>query len=58
VRGDGGTDAPAGFPIKGNADSRIYHTSDSPFYANTIAEVYFATPEAAEAAGYRLPKSM
>jgi trigger factor len=58
VRGDGGTDAPAGFPIKGNADSRIYHTSDSPFYATTIAEVYFASPEDAEAAGYRLPKSM
>ncbi|MGB3307484.1 MAG: trigger factor [Thermomicrobiales bacterium] len=58
VAGDGTDTIPAGFPIKGNASSRIYHTPDSPFYEATIAEVYFATPEAAEVAGYRLPKSM
>ncbi|MDQ4099410.1 MAG: trigger factor [Chloroflexota bacterium] len=58
VRGDGGAEAPADFPVKGNASSRIYHTPDSPFYDNTIAEVYFATAEDAETAGYRLPKSM
>jgi len=58
VAGDGENNVPAGFPIKGNASSRIYHTQVSPSYERTIAEVYFATPEAAEAAGYRLPKSM
>jgi trigger factor len=58
VAGDGEDNAPEGFPIKGNASSRIYHTEESPSYGRTIAEVYFATPEDAEAAGYRLPKSM
>jgi small subunit ribosomal protein S1 len=58
VEGTGENDVPAGFPIKGNASSRIYHTEDSPSYERTVAEVYFATPEDAEAAGYRLPKSM
>jgi trigger factor len=58
VAGDGTDAAPEGFPIKGNASSRIYHPENSPSYANTIAEIYFATPEAAERAGYRLPKSL
>ncbi|MGC4189636.1 MAG: 30S ribosomal protein S1 [Thermomicrobiales bacterium] len=55
VAGDGKNDVPAGFPIKGNADSHIYHGPDSPWYDRTIAEVYYATPEDAEAAGYRAP---
>ncbi len=58
VAGDGTHTVPDGFPIKGNADSRIYHPEASPSYDNTIAEIYFATPEAAESLGYRLPKSM
>ena len=58
VAGDGENNVPEGFPIKGNASSHIYHPQESPSYERTIAEVYFATPEAAEAAGYRLPKSM
>jgi trigger factor len=58
VAGDGTDDVPDGFPLKGNASSRIYHPEASPSYGNTIAEIYFATPEAAEAAGYRLPKSL
>lgn len=48
---------PEGFPIKGNEDSKLYHTPDSPFYDRTVAEVWFATPEAAEAAGFELPPS-
>lgn len=48
---------PEGFPIKGNADSMLYHVPESPFYDRTHAEVWFATTEAAEAAGFRLPPS-
>ena len=48
---------PEGFPIKGNADSMLYHTPDSPFYGRTVAEVWFATEEAAEAAGFSKPAS-
>jgi len=58
VAGDGTDTIPEGFPIKGNASSKIYHPEASPSYNNTIAEIYFATPEAAEAAGYRLPKAL
>ena len=58
VAGDGGDTAPEGFPIKGNASSKIFHPEESPNYSNTIAEIYFATPEAAEAHGYRLPKTL
>jgi len=48
---------PAGYPIKGNADSMLYHVPDSSHYERTIAEVWFATAEAAEAAGFSLPPS-
>ncbi|CRK59998.1 LSU ribosomal protein L17p [Alloactinosynnema sp. L-07] len=48
---------PEGFPIKGNADSMLYHVPDSTFYDRTVAEVWFATAEAAEAAGFQLPPS-
>jgi large subunit ribosomal protein L4 len=48
---------PEGFPIKGNADSMLYHVPDSAFYDRTVAEVWFRTPEAAEAAGFQLPPS-
>lgn len=50
-------EAPEGFEIKGNADSMLYHLPGSPFYDRTVAEVWFATPEAAEAAGFSLPPS-
>ena len=49
---------PRGFPIKGNADSMLYHGPDSPYYSQTIAEVWFATEEAAEAAGFSKPASV
>ena len=48
---------PEGFPIKGNADSMLYHTPESRYYKQTKAEVWFATTEAAEAAGYAAPGS-
>ncbi|MBN9098342.1 MAG: 50S ribosomal protein L17 [Pseudonocardia sp.] len=50
-------EAPEGFEIKGNADSMLYHLPGTQFYDNTVAEVWFATAEAAEAAGFALPKS-
>ena len=48
---------PAGFDIKGNADSMLYHLPGTPFYDRTIAEVWFDTAEHAEAAGFELPPS-
>jgi large subunit ribosomal protein L4 len=44
--------APEGFDIKGNQGSMKFHTPDSPWYGRTKAEVWFATPEAAVAAGF------
>lgn len=58
VAGDGTDTVPDGFPIKGNASSKIYHPEESPNYSNTIAEIYFANGEAAERHGYRLPKTL
>ena len=49
--------APEGFEIKGNADSMLYHVPGSSHYDRTVAEVWFASPEAAEAAGFALPAS-
>jgi large subunit ribosomal protein L4 len=46
---------PEGFPVKGNADSMLYHVPGSSFYARTEAEVWFASAEAAEAAGFQAP---
>ena len=50
-------EAPEGFEIKGNADSMLYHVPGSRFYKQTKAEVWFATEEAAEAAGFAKPGS-
>jgi len=47
---DGGQ--PAGFDIKGNKDSMKYHEPDGQWYAATVAEVWFRTAAAAEAAGF------
>jgi large subunit ribosomal protein L17 len=44
--------APAGFDIKGNADSMKYHEPDGQWYDQTQAEVYFRTAEDAEKAGF------
>jgi large subunit ribosomal protein L17 len=44
--------APEGFTIKGNADSMKYHLSDGQWYEATVAEAWFRTEEAAQAAGF------
>mgnify|MGYP001466406539 CR=1 FL=1 len=43
---------PAGWDIKGNANSMLFHTTTSPWYGRTKAEVWFRTEEAAKAAGF------
>jgi large subunit ribosomal protein L22 len=50
--------APEGYTIKGNADSMLYHTPESPYYGRTEAEVWFDTVDNAEAAGFTLPPSL
>lgn len=49
--------APEGFEIKGNADSMLYHVPGGRNYNATKAEVYFATVEDAERAGFSAPGS-
>ncbi len=53
VAGNGTTECPPGFPIKGNQHSMLYHEQSSRSYPRTTAEFCFATPEAAQAAGFR-----
>ncbi len=48
-------EAPEGFPVKGNEDSKKFHTPESPSYAETVAEVWFDSAESAEAAGFTAP---
>jgi len=43
---------PAGWTVKGNVDSMLYHPTDSPAYSQTIAEVWFFDEETARAAGF------
>jgi hypothetical protein len=56
IRGDGANTCPVDFPIKGNANSKIYHTPGRASYENTVPEWCFATEEDAVNAGYRAPK--
>jgi large subunit ribosomal protein L4 len=49
--------APAGYDIKGNASSMLYHVPGSRFYEQTVPEVWFDSAESAEAAGFQLPPS-
>ena len=48
---------PEGYPIKGNADSMLYHVPGSAFYDRTEAEFWFDTEASAEAAGFQMPPS-
>ena len=41
-----------GYTIKGNEDSMLYHSPESPAYAVTVAEVWFRDVETAEKAGF------
>ena len=43
---------PAGFPVKGNADSGIYHLPQNKFYVRTRAEICFDSESAARKRGY------
>ncbi len=47
-----GENPPEGFTIKGNERSKKYHVEGSAGYDRTIAEVWFSTEEAAQAAGF------
>ncbi|MDO5501234.1 MAG: hypothetical protein Q4F67_16310, partial [Propionibacteriaceae bacterium] len=47
-----GVEPPEGYTIKGNERSMKYHTADSGGYERTIADVWFNSEEAAEAAGF------
>ena len=44
--------APEGHTVKGNADSGKYHVEGSQWYDQTVAEFWFESAEAAEAAGF------
>ena len=56
VRVHGMSACPEGFPIKGNANSGIYHVPADASYQRTIPEVCFASEDVAIANGYRAPK--
>ncbi|MEV0672509.1 hypothetical protein [Mycobacterium sp. NPDC050441] len=47
-----GAGTPTGYLIKGNEDSMLYHSPESPSYSVTIAEIWFADVETAEGAGF------
>lgn len=53
VAGNGTAECPADYPVKGNAESMLYHTTASHSYGRTIPEFCFASTEAAAAAGFR-----
>ena len=46
---------PEGYEIKGNTNSMKYHLPGTRYYDITIPELFFDTPENAEAAGYEAP---
>jgi hypothetical protein len=56
--GEGSADAvahqgpPDGFTIKGNTQSKLFHTPDSPYYGRTKPQVWFRTEADAERAGF------
>ena len=47
-----GVEPPSGYVIKGNEDSMKYHTPESQWYEQTVAEVWFDSEQAAESAGF------
>jgi len=53
IRVKGTATAPeGGYTVKGNEDSMLYHTTDSPSYKQTIAEIWFRNVKDAERAGF------
>jgi hypothetical protein len=57
VTGNGTANCPPDYPIKGNRQSRIYHSPGQVSYPSTIAEYCFASAEAAERAGFRMSRA-
>ena len=55
--GPEGEACPAGYPIKANERSMIFHVPGGRFYERTIPERCYATAEDAEADGYRRAKA-
>jgi uncharacterized membrane protein ArfC len=47
-----GATPPSGYTVKGNDESKLYHSPESPSYGVTRAEVWFRDVETAEAAGF------
>lgn len=43
---------PSDFPIKGNAESKMYHTPDGKYYHLTVPEVCFASEDVARQRGF------
>jgi uncharacterized membrane protein ArfC len=43
---------PEGWTVKGNEESKLYHSPESPSFGITRAEVWFRDVETAEAAGF------
>ena len=50
-------ECPAGYPIKANDSSHIFHVPGGRFYARTIPERCYADPANAERDGYRRAKA-
>lgn len=44
--------APDGYPVKGSMRTGKYHAPGTPGYEDTVAEIWFASPELAEANGF------
>ena len=49
-------ECPASHPVKGNAQSKIYHVPGGASYGRTVAERCYISAEAAEADGFRAAK--
>jgi uncharacterized protein with LGFP repeats len=45
-------EVPAGYPIKANASFGLYYTPDSELYHDTLAEIWLASEEVAQANGF------
>ena len=54
---DGGESPSPDYVVKVSKGSKIFHAPSSPAYGRTTAALWFESPEAAEAAGYRRPKN-
>lgn len=52
ARAGAGGSGPQGWTVKGNENSMLYHTLESPYYKRTIAEVWFVDEESATKAGF------